>query len=111
MARGADKLAGQFQRQLEPMIFTVEVQALDALLRDAIHRPAPDEAGQHLGQVTRQTECLADLGNRAARAVTGNHRGQCRAIATVGLVDPLDDLLTPLMFKIDVDVGRLAAFA
>ena len=30
-------------------------------------------------------------------------------VAAVGLVDPLDDFLAPLMLEIDIDVGRLAA--
>jgi hypothetical protein len=52
LAVEADQLAGQFQRQLEAVVFRVEVEALDLLLRDSVHRPAPDEAGQHLRQVT-----------------------------------------------------------
>jgi hypothetical protein len=30
-------------------------------------------------------------------------------VATVGLVDPLNDLFATLMLEVDVDVGRLAA--
>src|SRR3546814_5512557 len=36
-------------------------------------------------------------------------RRQCRAVPPVGLIDPLDDFLAPLMFEVDVDIGRLLA--
>ncbi len=36
----------------------------------------------------------------------GAERG---AIAAVGLVDPLDHFLAPLVLEIDIDVGRFAA--
>src|SRR3546814_4613833 len=32
-------------------------------------------------------------------------------MAPIGLVDPLDDFLAPLMLEVDVDIGRLLALA
>ncbi len=111
MARRADQLARQLQRELQPMIIGIQIEALNLLPGYSVHRPAPDKAGQHLGEISRQAQCLADLGHRAPRTVAGDHRGQRRAGAAIGLIDPLDDFLTPLMFEIYIDVRRLLAFA
>ena len=72
-------------------------------------RPAPDLAGERAGHILGQAERLADLAHRAARAVAADHRGQRGMVVAVGLVDPLDHFLAPLMLEIDVDVGRLVA--
>src|SRR3546814_3624268 len=56
--------------------------------------------------IARQTERLADLGDCTARAVAGDDCGQRRAVAAVGLVDPLDDLLASFVLEVDVDVRR-----
>ena len=61
------------------------------------------------GHVLGQAQRLADLAHRAAGAVAADHRGQRGMVVAVGLVDPLDHLLAPLMLEIDVDVGRLVA--
>ncbi len=76
---------------------------------DALVRPAPDLTRQGGGHVLRQAERLADLADRAARAVTADHGGERGMLMAVSLVDPLDHLLAPLMLEIDVDVGRLVA--
>ena len=75
----------------------------------ALVRPAPDDAGERGDDIARQAERLADLADRAARAIADHGRGEAGAVAAVFLVDVLDDLLAPLMLEIDVDVGRLAA--
>ncbi len=111
MARRPDQLAGEAQGQLEPMVLRVEVEARDLLVGDALHRPAPDQPGQHLGEIARQPQRLADFGDRATGPIAGDDRRERRTLATVGLIDPLDDLLAPLMLEIDIDIGRLLAFA
>ncbi len=60
-----------------------------------------------LGQAQR----LADIADRAARAIASDDSGQRRALPPIGGVDPLDHLLAPLMLEIHVDVGRLVARA
>ena len=76
---------------------------------DALARPAPDLAGERAGDVLGQAQRLADLADRAAAAVAADHRGQRGMAVAVGLVDPLDHFLAPLMLEIDVDVGRFVA--
>src|SRR3546814_11592174 len=54
--------------------------------------------------------CSSDLlADRAARAIMDDGRGDSRAPTAVSVIDMLDHLLAPLMFEIDVDVGRLVA--
>ena len=54
---------------------------------------------------------LGHVAQRAARAITDDRGGERGAIAAVLAIDVLDDLLAPLVFEIDVDVGRLVALA
>ncbi|KOT25677.1 hypothetical protein DM52_4833 [Burkholderia mallei] len=56
-------------------------------------------------------ERLAGLAQRAARAIGRYGRRERRAIVAVLFVQILDDFLAPLVFEVDVDVGRLAALA
>ena len=70
---------------------------------------APDGLGQRRRHVRRQPQRLADLADRAARAIVDDGRADRGAIAPVALVNILDHLLAPLVLEIDVDVGRLAA--
>ena len=111
MAWGADKLPGKFQSELQSMIVGIETDTRNLLVGDAVHRPSPDKARQHLGEIARQPERLADLGDRAAGAIAGDDRRQRCAGAPIGLIDPLDDFLAPFMLEVDVDIGRFLALA
>ena len=99
----------QRQHLLQPRIGRIEADAPRLLLRHAVHRPAPERAGERADGVLRQAEHLADLADGAAAAIADDGRGQAGALAAVSVVDVLDDLLAPLVLEIDVDVGRLAA--
>ena len=105
----ADQRARQVQRQAQPAVLQVEVQFGGVFLVDAFLAPAPDLGGQRAGDVLGQAHRLADVAHRATAAIA-DHRGAERgAVAAIGVVDPLDDFLAPLMFEIDVDVGRFPA--
>ncbi len=106
----ADQLACQVEREAKPAVIEVEVQLGRLLLADAVGRPAPDQTGQGLGHVLGQAQHLADFAYRAACAVTRDDRRERGMLATIAFVDPLDDLLAPLMLEVDVDIGRLLAF-
>src|SRR5512146_604569 len=57
-----------------------------------------------------ETQRLADVAQGAPRAV-GNYACRQRSARTsVFSVDVLDDFFAPLMFEIDVDVGRFVSF-
>src|SRR5215203_1606097 len=56
-------------------------------------------------------ERLADIAHGGARAIANDvadHRG---VIAAVDVVDVLDDLFATLVLDVEIDVGRLGAFA
>ena len=76
---------------------------------DAAAAAAPDRVGHHAQRVGRQAERLADVADGAAAAIGDHGGGERGAGAALGPVDPLDDLLAPLVLEIDVDVGRLVA--
>src|SRR5258706_10777137 len=58
----------------------------------------------------REPERLADIAHGAARAISDERRRERRAVAAVFRINVLDDFLAPLVFEIDVDIGRLVAF-
>ncbi len=109
MARCADKLVGQFKGKFQATILHIEVQFLHLLFTHPL-APAPDLRREEFRQVFRQAQNLADIAQRPTPAITGDDRTQCGLVATIGIINPLDDLLTPLMFEIHIDVRRFAPF-
>ena len=111
VARRADQLAGELQRQAQAAVVEVEVElARPRFSLDALRAPAPDLAGR--APRSRPPAGPAPCRPRAPRRGRGSgsrSRSQRGAVAAVGLVDPLDHLLAPLVLEVDVDVGRLAA--
>jgi hypothetical protein len=56
-------------------------------------------------------ERLADVAQRAARAVGRSRRRRARRDRGRTSVDVLDDLFAALVLEVDVDVGRLVALS
>ena len=67
--------------------------------------------GEFVDQPRIDAHRLADIAQRAAGAIADHHGGDGGPLAAVLFVDVLDDFFTPLVLEIDVDVGRLVAFA
>ena len=67
--------------------------------------------GVLLNQRQLNAQRLAHITQGAARAVTGNRGGNGGAVMAVGVVDVLNDFFTALVFKVDINIGRLAALA
>jgi len=110
VAREAAQRRRQFERQRQPRIGRIEARFAHVIDIDTARSHAPHRVGHHAHRVGRQAERLADLAYGAA-ATVGDHRGGQRgAMAAFLLVDPLNYFLAPLMFEIDIDVGRLVAF-
>jgi hypothetical protein len=109
VARRADQLTRQLQREREARIGAVEPELVDVAVGDALAGPAPHLPGERGRQVLGQAQRLAHLAHRAARAEAADHGGERGVIVRVGAIDPLDHVLAPLMLEIDVDVGRLVA--
>src|SRR5690606_2780647 len=108
--RGVDELPGEFERQCQAAIGQVEVEFIGVAFVNAFTTPAPDLAGKPSGYILAQTKSLADFPHGTACAEARDDRGKCRPLSPVGLVDPLDHFLAPLVLEIDVDVWRLAPF-
>ena len=110
MAGKAAEGRRQFEGQGQPGIRGIEAGLAHMIDIDAPRAHAPHRVGHHAHRVGRQAERLADLADGAAAPV-GDHRGRQRGARAAFLaVDPLDDLLAPLVLEIDVDVGWLVAF-
>ena len=69
---------------------------------------APLAGGQAGGHVLGQAQGLAHVADGALGAIADDGGGDARAFAAIAFVDMLDDLLSPLVLEVDVDVGRLA---
>ena len=74
------------------------------LLGDARRVPAVGEPGEPLELRLRQPERLADVADRAARAVGGEARDERRVLVAVPLGDGDDQLLADVAREVEVDV-------
>ncbi len=99
----------QLQRQAQPAIGDVEPLRRSKVLQRVVMARAPIRLRKPAGYVLRQPERLADFADGAAAAIADYGADDGGAIASIAVVDVLDDLLAPLVLEIDVDVGRLVA--
>src|SRR5688500_7491290 len=104
MAREAGQLGRQPKCHAHARLGGIEAALPRQALIDAALAPAPDARGQRADRVLREAQSLADLADRAARAVVDHGRGDAGVLAAVFPVDVLDDLLAPLVLEVDVDV-------
>ncbi len=81
-----------------------------ARARSALPSPPPPQIEDASAPMvsSEKPEGLADLADGRAAAIADHGGGDAGALTAVFAVDVLDDLLAPLVFEIDVDVGRLA---
>ena len=107
MARKADQFAGQGQGHADGAFCRVESGLADLLGGERPVPSAPGATRKGVERVAGQAHHLADIAQRAFRAIANHHRGQAGTVAAIAFVDVLDDLLAPLMLEIDIDIGRL----
>ena len=103
----ADQLRCEIEGPAQGRIVGIE----PGLFLQAFAAMAPHGPGQRFLHVGREAHDLGDLAQGAAGPVADDGGGECRVVAPVGPIDPLDHLLAPLVLEIDVDVGRLLALA
>ena len=108
MPRRADQLLGKFKRERSRRSARLRLSSFASLFVDAFLAPAPDHAGERACHVFWEAERFADFAHGAARAIARDTCGERGARPAIGLVNPLDDFLAPLVLEIDIDIGRLA---
>ncbi len=108
VARQPGDLGGQERERAEASIVGPLGHAGQArhLGADGLRVVAVGGAGQTVEVGRGQSEHLAELANRPARAVGGERGDQCRSIATVALVHRGDQLRAHVAWKVEVDVRR-----
>ena len=104
------QLSGEIERQPQPAVSQGQAEVGDMLFADAVLRPGPDLAGDRPDEILGEPEGLAHVAQRALGAIADHRRAERGAVPAIGLIDPLDDLLPPLVLEIDVDVRGLVSF-
>src|SRR5271165_4054791 len=101
MTRETHQFLGQRENLGNARIRWINPGAARFFLADAVHRPAPERAGQRAHSIFGEPENFADLANGTAAAIADHCRRNAATLTRIALVDILDDLLTPFMFEIN----------
>src|ERR1700730_15069032 len=109
MARKADQLRREVEGKAQGAVGGIEPGLTYPKVGNRVVAPPPDNAGECGDDINAETEHLADLADRRARAVADHRSGEPRPVAAVFFVDVLDHLLAPLVLEIDLDVVRVVA--
>ncbi len=104
------QLPHQFAQAHDLRVGKVETGFADPLFVHVARIAAPDGAGEAGDDIVGQAQHLGHFADRAARTIMDDGRGDAGAMAAIAVVDILHHLLAPLMFEIDVDVGRFVPF-
>ena len=107
MARKLDQLGGKLDGEFDHGVRRVEASLTDLHLAKALAPTSPHGIRERGGDILGQPERLADVADRAARAIMDDGGDDRGAVAAVAAVDILHHLLAPRMFEVDVDVRRL----
>ena len=111
VARETQQLRHQAAPQGQLPVLGIEPGLGKFLVLDAAAVKPVVRLGQAVDQRFVHAQRAAHVTQRAAWPVTYHGGGEGGTFAAVAGVDVLDDLLTPLVLKVDIDVGRLVACA
>src|SRR6185437_13322559 len=78
----------------------------EQLLADTLRVPAVRDAREPFELGERQAECLADVADRATRAIRREARDERGVLVAVALGDADDQLLADVAREVEVDVGH-----
>src|SRR6516165_11223080 len=109
VARKADQLRSEIECHAQGAVGGVEPGLAHSQISDRVVAPAPDDAGECGDDIDAETQGLADLADRRARAVADHRGGETGPVAAVLFIDVLNDLLAPLMLEININIGWLVA--
>ena len=109
VARKATQLLGEDQPFFDARVSWIEADGGKAL-RHLVALVPPGEGGsERVDAPEVDAQRAAGIAQRRATAIADDGSGQCGALTPVLSIQVLDDLLAPLVFEVDVDVGRLVA--
>ena len=109
MARKADQLARQLQRETDRRAVAIEARFSQARFNRVRFVPPLHGFGEAFGLLNREAERAAHVFQRRAWPVGGERCGQCGALAPVFTVNILNHFFAPFVLEIDINVGRLVA--
>ena len=109
MARKADDFADQLQGQRQAAIRRVQPDFAQFGRVRGRGGPAPALPRNHRQHILTKAHDLAHLADGGARSEMNDRRRQPRPVAAIFGIDMLDHLFAAFMFKIHVNIGRLAA--
>ena len=106
MAGKADQLTCKRQGHRDKTVIRIKSGFPYTLRRHTRRRPAPGHFRHGAHHIFRQSQRLSHFANGTAGTVCDNGRREPCPIPTIFAVNILNDLLTPLMLKINVNVRR-----
>ena len=109
MARESDDLAGKFQRLAKPPAAEIHFPCGSSRLLISVFPQMADMSGKRRHGILGIAHDHADFADGSAPSEVHHGRTDACAMASVFLVDVLDDFFAPLVLEVDVDVGRLLA--
>ena len=104
----AGQCVGEFDGLPDRRICRIESGLADVIVGQFV-AGAPYRLGERRGDILGQAQNLADFADGAARTVMHDGRADRGAMVAVAFVNVLNHLFAPLVFEIDVDIGRLVA--
>ena len=110
MARETTQDVGEDQPFLHAWTVGIEPDGGKTLGQLLTLVPPGQRRGQGVDAVAVDAECPANIAQGRACAVADHGGGQRGALAAVSVVEVLDNLLSPPMLEINVDVGRFVTF-
>src|SRR5208283_8200 len=109
VARESQDLRGERHQTPRSRIARIEACGADALRIDPLAVPPLHGAREPVDLALIVAQGLANIPQRAARAITDDGGRQGRALAAILAIDILDHLFTALVLEIHVDIRRLVA--
>ena len=106
MARETDQSVGQIDGLPDGLIGGIEPGLTDVIAGQAVFI-SPDRLGKRGGHVGCEPQSLADFADGPAGAIVDDGCANCRTMASVALIDVLDDVLASFVLEIDIDIRRL----
>ena len=109
MARKAQKLARQIQRQGQTRRMGIKPHGPHMLIGHPFTVATPDRIGQGRRHIFGQAQNLAHIADGRAGTIADHCGGDGGAVTAIAAIDILDDLFAALMLEIHINIGRFAA--